>query len=75
MREDQGLIGVVVVEDGHLATHVFTNANETDELPADAGTRAALEAIGAWPDLDWVEAVAELHQIRHQSAPTPPLDL
>ena len=73
VREDQGLIGVVVVEDGQLATHFFTDAVETDEFPAGAGTRAALQAIEAWANLDWDEAVAELDRIRHQSTPTPPL--
>ena len=75
VREDQGLVGVVVAENGHQATRFFTDEAEADDAEADAGTRAALQAIGAWADLDWDEAVEELDRIRHQSKPSPPLDL
>jgi hypothetical protein len=30
---------------------------------------------GAWADLDWEEALDELDRIRHESDPTPPIDL
>lgn len=73
VREDQGLMGIVVADKGHQVTRFF--ADETDEELADAGTEAALQAIGAWDDLDWGEAVDELDRIRHESTPSPPLDL
>ncbi len=75
VREDQGLVGIVVAENGHQATQFFTDESEAKPGRVDAGTRAALRAIGAWADLDWDEAVAELDQIRHQSKPTPPFEL
>jgi hypothetical protein len=75
VREDQGLVGIVVAENGHQATRFFTDETETDETQADDGTQAALRAIGAWADLDWDEAVEELDRIRHESTPSPPLDL
>lgn len=53
----------------------LAGAVEVDELPVDTGTQAALQANGAWADLDWDEATAELDRIRHQTTPTPPLDL
>lgn len=75
VREDQGLVGIVVADNGHQVTRFFTDEAEADEALADAGTRAALGAIGAWADLDWDEAVEELDRIRHESTPSPPLDL
>jgi hypothetical protein len=35
----------------------------------------ALALAGAWRDLDWDEAMKELDRIRHESTPTPPIDL
>ena len=75
VREDQGLVGILVTENGHQATRFFTDEAEADEALADTGTQAALQAIGAWADLDWDEAVEELDRIRHESTPSPPLDL
>ena len=75
VREDQGLVGIVVAENGRQTTRFFADEDEADDALADAGTRAALRAIGAWADLDWDEAVEELDRIRHAGAPSPPLDL
>ena len=46
VREDQGLVGIVVGENGRQATRFFVD-----------------------------EAVDEFDRIRHESTPTPPLDL
>jgi hypothetical protein len=75
VREDQGLVGIVVAENGHQATRFFADETELDEATTDAGVQAALQAIGAWADLDWDEAVEELDRIRHESKLSPPLDL
>jgi hypothetical protein len=75
VREDQGLVGIAVAENGHQATIFFADEDEADEAFGDAGVQAALQAIGAWADLDWDEAVEELDRIRHASPPSPPLDL
>ena len=45
---------------------------DTSDLPK--SVQDALNAIGAWSDLDWEEALAELDRIRHESKPTPPID-
>jgi hypothetical protein len=52
----------------------------TDEVAADAAalpeaTQAALQVIGAWQDLDWDEMEQALDRIRHESVPTPPIEL
>jgi hypothetical protein len=57
-------------------------AGAWDELTRDRAleqldpvTRDALGVIGAWEDLDWDEMVASLDRIRHESVPTPPIEL
>jgi hypothetical protein len=75
VREDQGLVGVVVTENGHLTTQFYADDAGTGGAAVDAGIQQALQAIGAWSDLDWDEAVEELDRIRHASKPSPPLDL
>ena len=42
---------------------------------ANEATKRALAAIGSWSDLDWEEMEAALDRIRHESRPTPPIDL
>jgi hypothetical protein len=75
VREDQGLVGVVVTENGHQTTRFFAEEADTGGAALDAGIQQALQAIGAWADLDWDEAVEELDRIRHASKPSPPLEL
>lgn len=75
VREDQGLVGVVAIVDGKPVTEFFADDGAPVKTVGDVEMRAALEAIGAWADLDWDAAAEELDQIRHQSTPTPPLDL
>jgi len=74
VRDDQPLIGVILPDDGREVTRYFA-----DEAAADAAVSAqtasdARALAGAWSDLDWDEAVEELHRIRHESVPTPPID-
>ncbi len=45
----------------------------TDEIPE--SVRVALSLAGAWSDIDWDEAVDALHRIRHESVPTPPIEV
>jgi hypothetical protein len=45
------------------------------EIDAEPTLQAALAVIGAWEDLDWEEFSTELDRIRHESRPTPPIDL
>jgi hypothetical protein len=75
VREDQGLIDVVVGDNGSEATRNFTDAGEVDGTVIDANTQAALQAISTWADLDWDEAVEDLDRIGRQTEPSPPLDL
>jgi hypothetical protein len=67
------LIGIVLVEDGEEVVRYFTEETEADAAVAQvvAGRHSL---AGAWADLDWDDAVATLDRIRHDSAPTPPID-
>lgn len=73
VRNDQPLIGVPVREDDQEVVRYFVDESEADAaLPQDA-IQKVLSLAGAWSDLDWEEAEAELDRIRHQSRPTPPI--
>ena len=75
IRGDQPLIGIPSEEDGQPATRYFADEEEADRVLGQDGVRRALSAIGAWSDLDWDQAERELDRIRHESTPTPPIDL
>ena len=74
VRDDQPLISIVLPENGHDVTHYFTDEQGADAVLAQRRIQAAMSVIGAWSDLDWDEAIAELDRIRHASTPTPPID-
>jgi hypothetical protein len=74
VRSNQALIGVVLIEDGEeVARYFVEDATETTVAPSDV-TQAALDAIGAWSDLDWDEMEEALDRIRHENPPTPPFE-
>ena len=67
-------MAVFVEEDGQQAVR-YSAEGEADAATTDDVTRAALATIGACSDLDWDEWAGELDRIRHESRPTPPVDL
>ena len=75
VREDQPLIGVITRENGKDVTRYFTDDEAADAATAPASVQRALSLLGAWSDLDWDEALDELDRIRHESRPTPPIEL
>jgi hypothetical protein len=74
VRDDRPLIGVITRENGKDVTRYYTDEDEADAAIPPTVQRA-LELLGAWSDLDWEEAITELDRIRHESRPTPPIDL
>jgi hypothetical protein len=74
-RDDRPLIGVIVREDGEEITRYFTDEEEADAATPSASVQRALRALGAWSDLDWDDAVTQLDGIRHDSRPTPRIEL
>ena len=75
VRADQPLIGIPVEEEGQEVTRYFVDDEEAERALGQDGVQRALSAIGAWSHLDWDEAERELDRIRHESTPTPPVDL
>ncbi len=74
-RADQPLVGVITQEDGQEVVRYFTEEEAVDAAFPAAVTQQALGVVGAFSDLDWDETVEALDRIRHESKPTPPIDL
>jgi hypothetical protein len=72
---DQPLIGILVREDGRDVVRYFADEDEADAYSTPASVQRALDLAGAWADLDWDEMEAALDRIRHESVPTPPIEL
>ena len=71
---DHALIGIPLLEDGREVIRYFTDEAAADaELAADV--EEALSLAGVWSDLDWPTAEAALDRIRHESEPSPPIEL
>jgi hypothetical protein len=75
VEHDQPLIGLFCEEHGRQVVRYFADEAQADATITDADTAAALSAIGAFADLDWDEMIAALDRIRHESPPTPPIEL
>jgi hypothetical protein len=72
---DQPLIGIIFEEDGREVVRYFADEESADAAVGDRALAEALAAIGSWSDLDWEEMVEALDRIRHESTPTPPIEL
>jgi hypothetical protein len=57
---DQPLIGIVFNDNGHEVVRYFTSEEEADAATGKDSIQAALDAVGAWSDLDWDEMEAAL---------------
>lgn len=71
---DQPLIAVPDEVDGRQVVRYFTSEEDADAATNGQTLQKALDAIGAWSDLDLNEMLDELDRIRHGSTPTPPID-
>ncbi len=74
-RIDQPLIAVIFEEGGQEVVRYFTDEEAADEALPPGVTEQALSVIGSWGDLDWDEMEACLYRIRHDTPPTPPIEL
>ena len=75
VQSNQPLIGIPFEEKGQEVVRYFTDEEAADAAVPQSATQAALSVIGAWSDLDWDEMVEALDRIRHESKPTPPIEL
>lgn len=78
VANDQPLLAVPLDENGQQVVRYFTE-DAADTALAQRSHRSARQLAGAWrrvdPDLDWETFADELDRLRHESAPTPPIDL
>ena len=75
LTPNQPLIGIPFEENGHEVVRYFSEEAQADKAVSDEVTQTALDLAGAWSDLDWEDMQQELDRIRHQSQPTPPIEL
>lgn len=71
----QPLIGLVLEEEGQQVVRYFADEAAADAAVAQRSLARALAAIGSWSDQDWDETTEALYRIRHESPPTPPIEL
>ena len=74
-RGDQPLIGVIVRENDQEVVRYSAEEEAADAASPPASIQKALSLAGAWSDLDWEKMKAALERIRHESQPTPPIEL
>jgi hypothetical protein len=79
-RPDQPLIAVPTTEGDEEVVRYFASEEEADEALSrgSGGVQRALSLIGAWEHLDAEDGpdmLDELDRIRHESKPSPPLEL
>ena len=75
VRKGEALVAVPGEENGQPITRVYVRNLRSPGKPNEETLALALSAIGAWKELDWEFTLSELDRIRHESEPTPPLDL
>lgn len=75
VQRDRPLIGIPTREDDRESVCYFTDDEEAEAATPPASVQRALSLLGAWSDIDSGDALDELDRIRHQSKPTPPIDL
>jgi hypothetical protein len=74
--EDQPLIGIIATDNDGETIRYFVDEQEADAAIEADGIERALSLAGAWKDLgNWAEVERELDRIRHESPPTPPVEL
>jgi len=77
-RKDQPLISILIKKDGEEFVLYFADEEAARDTMADirkGRTQSVLNLFGAWKDIDSEDALDELDRIRHESKPTPPIDL
>ncbi len=70
----QPLVGVFTDDDSDVVQY-FAEEPQAPPTTPSRGAQDALSVIGAWSDMDWDELAESLDRIRHESPPTPPIEL
>jgi len=74
-ERDLPLIGIFVSHGNLDVVEYFVDEDAVDEAVSPASVELALSFLGAWQDIDCADALDELDRIRHESKPTPPVEL
>ena len=75
-RSDQPLIGIITERNGQEVVHYFADEQAADAAAGKDSVQKTLKLIGAWRNLmDWEDVERDLDRIRHESEPTPPVEL
>lgn len=69
----QPLIVLPFEVDGHEIERYFADEESTDAAVSEDDLQLAMDAIGAWSDLDWDELEGALEGNRRDMSPTPPI--
>jgi hypothetical protein len=72
---NQPLISIPFEENGQAMVWYFPSEEAANAALPRSTTQKALNVIGSWSDLDWNEMIESLDRIRHESKPTPPIEL
>ena len=75
VSRDRPLIGIPTKEDGEEVISYFTDDDDAAAAASPAGVLRALSLLGSWNDIDTPDALDQLDRIRHESTPTPPINL
>ena len=75
IASNQPLIGIPFRENGKEVIRYFSEEEVADKAVSEDATKKALSLAGAWSDLDWNDMEKALDRIRHESKPTPPIEL
>lgn len=75
IASSQPLIGIPFQENGKEVIRYFSEEKVADKVVSEDATKKALSLAGAWSDLDFDEMIKELDRIRHESKPTPSIEL
>ena len=75
VTDGQPLIAVPLEENGQQIVRYFTDEAAADTALAARTRRDVRHLAGVWQDLDWATFAVELDRLRHERAPTPPINL
>jgi hypothetical protein len=75
VEHDQALIAIPIEENGREAVRYLVEEEPVSTTTLPNTVQDALSLAGAWSDLDWDATVEALDRIRHESTPTPIIDV
>lgn len=75
VEREKPLIGVLVPRGDREMIEYFTDEEAAEAALPTTSVQKALSLLGAWKDIDSDDALEQLDRIRHESKPTPPIEL